>query len=119
MQTTISEAAEVARTIVKQAGGRRLQVMTGIKPISATTEYLGGALFSVPRCFGEAVRVDGKAINRIEVVLDFSDTYIVRFAYSRTRGGIPSLRVIKEFAGIYADDLENLISSETGLATRL
>lgn len=119
MQVTIKEAAEVARTIVKQAGGRRMQVVTGIAPLAATTERLGGALFSVPRCFGEAIRVEGKAINRIEVVLDFSDTYIVRFGYSRTRGGIPSLRVVKELAGVYADDLENLISSETGLATRL
>ena len=100
---------QVANTILAQLGGRRFIAMTGAK------DFIGGdnfITFSLPAGFAK----DG--INKIRITLDWTDTYI--FEALKVFPG-PELKfdTIKKMDYVYADDLEDIFTSVTGLDTHL
>jgi len=104
-------AKSVATTIISQLGGNRFVAMTGAKNFMALNDKLGGVQFDIPGTLTGGW-------NRVRVVLDFSDTYDVKFYKIRKVKGIPTVKAEKDFSNIYNDSIESLFSQETGLATR-
>mgnify|MGYP001557959701 FL=1 len=97
----------VAETILAQLGGRRFLAMTGAKNLigsdrdrSLSMKLGRGALHG---------------ITHLRVTLDASDTYTVTF--SKVRG--TNVTTVAEIAGVYAEDLASVFTTETGFATRL
>ena len=105
---TNEQAKEVAATILTQLGGRRFMAMTGAKNFLALNDGNGGIRFNLPR-------FPGLKINLIEIVLNGSDLYDVKF--SRVHG--LTLKEISSHTDIYFDQLRELFESETGLRTSL
>ena len=107
---TYNEKVSIATTILNQLGGRRFTFMTGAKNLELLD---GGIKMSIGR--------NATSANRFEVVYDGGrDLYIMRFvreAFSR-KTFTASRKVLKEYDGIYCDQLESLFSNFTGLATR-
>ena len=101
-------AKEVASTILMQLGGRRFITMTGAKNFLALNDGCGGMRFNIPR-------FPGVKINLIEIVLNGSDLYDVKF--SRVHG--LALKEISSHTDIYFDELRGLFERETGLRTSL
>lgn len=95
---------QVANTILEQLGGRRFIVMTGAFGFIGSADHLSFRLKSNP-----------KRITHVKITLDPSDTYTVKF--SRLRG--VDLKIISLFKGVYADNLQEIFTSATGLYTRL
>ena len=98
----------IARTIIDQLGGGKFQVMTGAKAFIA---HPAGLSFHLPGAGGFCR--DG--INHVHITLTWRDDYDVTF--SRIRGGATT--TIKTLDGISPDQLQNVFSSVTGLATSL
>lgn len=96
----------VANTILEQLGGRGFMVMTGARGFIGDTASL---TFRLPSSFAS------KGINVVKVVLNGSDTYDV--AFSKLRG--VKLTPVSTHGDVYAEDLRNLFSTETGLALSL
>lgn len=108
----------VADTILEQLGGNRFIVMTGAHGFVADEKSLRMCL---PRNASKA--------NRLTITLTPMDTYDMEFVkYTpyriSTRGG--QLReyhekweTIREFEGIYFDQLQELFTEVTGLYTHL
>jgi len=89
--------SDTAKTILAQLGGNRFLVMTGAKHIFSDNG--GKALvFQLPR----GAR-DG--INAVRIELDASDTY--------------TATKVREVSFVYADQLQTLFTSTTGLAVSL
>jgi len=105
---TSEQAKEVASTILMQLGGRRFIAMTGAKNFLALNDGCGGMRFNIPR-------FPGVKINLIEIVLNGSDLYDVKF--SRVHG--LALKEISSHTDIYFDELRGLFERETGLRTSL
>jgi hypothetical protein len=102
----------VANVILEQLGGRKFAVMTGAK------NFIGlesGLEFRLPGGGG----FTKSGINLVRVELTPADLYKVTFSKFRMSKGLPSIKKISEFDGIYFDQLQPLFSRETGLATRL
>lgn len=99
----------VANTILAQLGGRRFITMTGATSFSGSANALG---FRVPS------RMTKNRISGVRITLDPNDTYTVKFLAQRRA---PSFEVytVAEHSMIYADQLETIFSTETGLATHL
>jgi len=100
---------QIAQTILAQLGGRRFIAMTGAR------DFIGGdnfITFGLPAGFAK----DG--INKIRITLDWTDTYI--FEALKVFPG-PELKfdTIKKLDYVYADDLEDIFTSLTGLDTHL
>lgn len=101
--TTQDRTKEIAQTIMGQLG-RKALFMLGAKDFTCGGEC--HLTFRIRGC---------SKVNVVQINLDPSDTYTVRF--SRIRG-IKVTRV-SEHNDIYADQLHGLIERVTGLATSL
>lgn len=97
------EATTIATTIYAQLGGRRFAAMIGAKQIVMAERKV---TVTFPRANG---------VNRLEVELDNSDTYTVKFQYEH---GV-KLSTKAEFADVYAADLQEMFEHVTGLYTSL
>lgn len=108
----------IAETILQQLGGGRFVVMTGSKDMIAID---GGLRMSLARNASKA--------NRLEITLTGMDTYNMKFyrftpwRFS-TRGGQfreypEKVTTVKEYNGIYCDQLQELFTNVTGMYTRL
>ena len=92
----------VANTIAQQIGSRAFYMM-------GTQHKVGGPNYLLFNVRGS------KAVNKIQVTLDPSDTYHVEFFKVRTLKS----KVVANFVDVYVDDLRNIISKVTGLALSL
>jgi hypothetical protein len=104
-----TQKLEVATVILQQLGGNRLRVMTGATNFVAGENFLQ---FKLP------ARSAKNGINRVRVTLTPDDTYTVEFFKI---GRAPNFTVtqVSEHTDIYADGLQELFASETGLYTYL
>lgn len=99
----------VANTILEQLGGRRFQVMTGAKHFTGSET---GLSFKLPRS------KDGANVVRITLTaMDLYDIETVSVRKSRTKGLTFTTKTERD--GIYCDQLQEVFTSITGLATRL
>jgi len=99
----------VAKTILEQLGGNRFIAMTGAKNLLGAEDNLS---FKLPANFAK----DG--INTVVITLDASDTYRLKFV---KLGRAPkfSITLVKEYEGIYCDQLREIFEKTTGLRTSL
>jgi hypothetical protein len=98
----------VALTILQQLGGNKFTVMTGARNLIAIES---GLSFRLPGASG----FTKQGINYVKITLDADDTYTMEFG--RVRG--MTYKVLKTHNGIYFDQLQEIFTSETGLATHL
>jgi len=100
------QANSIAATIVQQlGGGRKLQIFIGLKQL--INERNGVTLvFPKPKHRG--------AVNRVRITLNGKDLYDMEFI--RTHGR--SVKVVKEFNDVYAEDLKDRFEEGTGLYIR-
>lgn len=105
-ESTSKRANAIAATIVNQlGGGRKLQMFIGLKQL--INEPLGVTLvFPKPKHAG--------AVNRVRITLNGMDLYDMEFI--RTRGS--SVKVVKEFNDVYAEDIKDRFEEGTGLYIR-
>lgn len=96
----------IAQTILDQLGGNRFIAMTGAKNLVAGSNMLQ---FDIGR------GAINKA-NKVRVTLQSSDTYMVEFFYLR---GVNCRTIGSAINGVYADQLQNVFTKETGLDTHL
>lgn len=96
----------VAQEILNQLGGNKFVVMTGARGFVKSDDSLS---FKLPSNFAR----DG--INSVVVKLGADDTYSVSFF--KIRG--TSVKEVSAHSDVYADQLQELFTSETGLDTRL
>ena len=99
----------IAQTILAQLGGRRFIAMTGAGNFIGGDNYL---TFSLP------TGIAREGINKIRITLDWTDTYIVE-ALKVYPGPELKFDTIKKLDFVYADDLEDIFTSITGLDTHL
>jgi hypothetical protein len=104
----MSEQTQIAETILAQLGGRRFVAMTGARQLTAHSDALS---FRIPGAGGFAKQ----SINYVKVTLRPSDTYDVEF--SRVRGR--KVTIVASKSDIYADQLREVFTRETGLDTSL
>src|SRR5882724_4860091 len=97
-----SKDVQIANTILKQLGGRRLAVLTGAFNFYAIDNGLQFQLKSGAK--------DG--INKVRIVLTVMDDYTVTFYRGQ---GIE----VAHITGIYADQLQDAFEQYTGLYTTL
>jgi hypothetical protein len=95
----------VATTILQQLGGRRFQTMTGAHSFSGDTNAL---VFKFP---GAKDRIFA-----CRIMLTPADDYTLAFYRKRGRYNV---EVAEELDGIYCDQLQEVFSRVTGLATHL
>jgi hypothetical protein len=100
---------EISNTILQQLGGNKFVAMTGARKL-VTMEQ--GLRFRLPDQFA----ISG--INQVVVLLDPTDDYTVRFERSNVRARVPN-KVVSEYHGVYADQLQSLFTKVTGLDTHL
>ena len=100
------QANAIAATIVQQlGGGRKLQMFIGLKQL--INERNGVTLvFPKPKHRG--------AVNRVRITLNGKDLYDMEFI--RTHGR--SVKVVREFNDVYAEDLKDRFEDGTGLYIR-
>lgn len=104
----------VANTILQQLGGGRFKTMTGAHSFSGDANSL---TFKLP---GKAGYVkDG--IRAVKITLTPQDEYNMEFYAPRGsfEGGDYRFEVVARHDGIYVDQLQELFSETTGLATHL
>lgn len=109
----MTEAQQIALTIMNQLGGKRFGAMTGAKNFVALTD--GGVSFRIPTGFSQ---INGKktGINAVTIKLDHArDVYDMEFASIRGAKITPK----GEARGIYCDMLASTFTEHTGLDTRL
>lgn len=95
----------VAETIYQQIGASRMCTMIGVSRIQHGADRL------IVRFKAHAL--DG--INKFEIILDPSDTYIIKFYRSTIKGD----NLKYEINDIYCDQLIPLIENKTGLVLRM
>lgn len=114
---TKEEQMAIASTIIEQLGGHKFIVMTGARDFIASgrDDDLPGVAFRIPGTLTK------NRINRVRVLLDHTDTYIVSFWVCRRQKDVhkPSMKLISKHDMIYDDMLQPLFTRETGLTTRL
>jgi hypothetical protein len=98
----------VGETILEQLGGARFITMTGAR------NFIGSATRLTFRIPGAGGRTKN-GINFVSITLSAFDTYTVTF--SRIRGSI--VKIVEQHHNIYADMLQSLFTSVTGLDTHL
>lgn len=108
MDRTREEKMEVAQTILNQLGGHKFVVMTGAKNIYALDS---GLQFGLPG--GRGFTKHG--INKVQVILDPSDTYTVKFIKIRKMEKTYEM----EYSNVYNDMLQSVFREATGLETHL
>jgi hypothetical protein len=98
----------VAEIILQQLGGRRFITMTGARDFMGGPDFLS---FRLPGPLGFCKQ----GINHVKITLTPMDVYTVQF--NRIRGTI--MVPISTRQDVYAEDLEEVFTTETGLRTRL
>lgn len=98
---------EVPQIILQQLGGSKFITMTGAKSFVGGKDML---MFALPARFAK----DG--INKVRITLEPSDTYKVEFMKIR---GTQPVKIVAEVDSVYADMLQRIFTSHTGLDTRL
>jgi len=106
---TTTQNYEAGRIILSQLGGRALFMIGAKQKILIDC----GVQFKIGR--------NHRQINHVSVVLDADDTYTITFGALRCKRGdcVPTLKVKAAHSGVYADQLHQLIESETGMYTSL
>jgi hypothetical protein len=97
----------VAQTILSHLGGNQFLAMTGARNLVNHSDALS---FKLPRG-----AKDG--IDYVKVTLSANDTYKVEFMKYLPRS--LHLKTIASFSCVYADSLQSIFTSATGLDTRL
>lgn len=104
---------QVAETILQQLGGRRFIAMTGAKHFVGGDDMLS---------FQIAAKNDRK-IKGCRILLTPSDTYTMTFLKKAKKDPVFGLSIGMDIASVhenvYAEDLQRIFTSETGLETRL
>ena len=95
---------EIANTILEQLGGNRFIAMTGSRVNGFSKESLNFKL----------IRNKSKA-NFLNIKLNSLDLYDVKF----NKFFKHDLKLVKEFNNVYAEDLKELFTKETGLNVSL
>lgn len=107
---------KVADIILEQLGGNKFLAMTGAKNLLADGNTLR---MTLPKNRSKA--------NRLYITLDPDDTYTMRF-FRFTAGRLnmktfawieDKTMEVKETSGVYADMLQDIFTSVTGMATHL
>lgn len=107
-RTENKQGLAIAETILSQLGGKRFIAMTGASQFIAIDS---GLQFSLPRNFAK----DG--INKMQVLLDPSDTYTVKALKCNYRKG--TFEVVASHEDVYFDMLQSIFTDMTGLDTHL
>ncbi|MEX9892487.1 hypothetical protein AB7W78_18900 [Providencia rettgeri] len=97
---------EIANTILIQMGGNRFIAMTGAKYFAVIEN---GLQFKLPNRFAN------KGINCVQIILDPSDTYTMKFLKI---SGV-NVREIEVIEGLFFDQLQLIFTEQTGLDTHL
>ncbi len=92
----------ITKTILDQLGGCRFTAMTGAKNFTAHPD-------------GLSFRVPSKKANYIKITLKSDDTY--KMDFKRIWGY--KVIDVKEFDGVYNDQLQKLFTEVTGMDTHL
>jgi hypothetical protein len=98
----------VAKTILEQLGGRKFIVMTGARNLIGAS---GNLSFRLPGAGGFC----NDGINHVVITLTPNDEYDMTF--SRLRG--MKVTQVAKYEGVYFDQLQELFTKATGLATSL
>lgn len=107
---------EIAKNILQQLGGNKFLAMTGSKNLMSDGNKLH---MTLPKNMSKA--------NRLTITLDPNDTYTMRF-FKFTPGKLNTKtfeyvdhkeKDMKVYDGIYADQLQYIFTSITGMYTRL
>lgn len=96
---------QIARIILEQLGGSRFLAMTGAKNLMHGDATLS---MHIPLSNG---------INRVSITLDIDDTYRVTFSKYNARK--MDVTIVHTQSTVYNDQLQELFTNQTGLATRL
>ena len=99
---SIFKESSIAKTILQQLGGNKFIAMTGAKNLVDTGK---GLKFKI----GGGAK---KGISYVNITLNSMDTYDVQFMNRNAR-------LVSEFEDVYADNLQELFTSETGFYTSL
>jgi hypothetical protein len=94
---------EINKELAQQLGHRTL-AMLGVKQ-----------LVSTPRGLTMKIGRNSKNINTINIELNVMDTYEIKFMRVSVRG----VNLVSEFSDVHAEQMLEIIESETGLATSL
>lgn len=94
---------QIAETILAQLGGNRFLVMTGARNLLHDTASLSFKLPAIAKA------------NYVKITLDPDDTYSVEFGRVRGLGYFK----MSTLSGVYADNLQSVFTSHTGLDTHL
>ncbi len=100
----ISGMTHEVAAIIQDQIGRKAFFMLGAKDLVSTEKSLR---FKIGR--------NAKSVSHVEVTLDPSDTYTVRFI--RLRAG--KTTVIADVSDVYVDSLHSVIEQHTGMYTSL
>lgn len=103
---------DIANTILSQLGGNRFIAMTGVKR-HLLLAIKNGLQVKLPTRFAQ------KGINCVQIILDPSDTYTMKFIKLKKIKFDYSSEVISEVNGVYWDQLQDIFTEETGLNTHL
>lgn len=101
----MSRDMEIAKIILQQLGGNRFIAMTGAKNILAIEN---GLSFKLPRFVGVK-------INHVKIILNDYDLYDLEFG--RIHG--MNYKVLSRIENVYAEMLQDIFTTETGLDTHL
>lgn len=98
----------VAQTILAQLGGKRFMAMTGARQMVGSADSVSFTLPGTPGSVKEGINV-------VRITLTPMDTYTVQFL--RVRHG--ACHIMATLEDLYADQLQDAFTRETGLATHL
>lgn len=102
----------VPETILAQLGGNRFIAMTGAKQFVGSADALS---FQIPR--------NSRKITGVRVKLDRNDAYTVEFYRKAPRDPVLKISIGVELAtareNVYAENLRDVFTTETGLLTSL
>lgn len=102
----MSTNIQIANTILDQLGGNKFIAMTGANNLVAINK---GLQFKLPANFAK------NKINCVQVILDPSDTYTMKFIQLKKY----DVKVLIKIEGVFFDQLQEFFKEKTGLDTRL
>lgn len=94
---------DIALTTLNQLGGKKFIAMTGAKNISYDSD--GTLRFRIGR--------NAKSINAVCITLTPMDTYTMEFFRVRNL----EITLVGEYTNVYADNLQEVFTSATGMYT--
>ena len=104
----LTEAQQIAVTILKQLGGKQFEILTGAENFAVATDDKGnkGLSFTIPR---------SNNIRGIQIYLNGLDLYNMNFI--KIHGD--KFEVLHSLENVYCDQLQEIFTEKTGLHTRL